>query len=271
MSFFRWKRRSPETSADSAVSPLYPLLYEAQVQLQLEQYDNARPFLLQALEYRDEIEDTATTDYLLNSLGASWIFTEKYDEGITALSEYINRYSRDPVAHRERGALRWYSGQLEAAIRDYSESLALRPNDILSLSGRGQLLAETGQIQNALDDLNLALGELKILLPGLDPAMRMWHQHVEAFVHNGRAVAFSKLGESASAMKEFDLSIILCAENAWVYFNRARVFDSTQESANACSDFQIALAKSRPPLNPIQKAYAEKRLRELKDRDVSLS
>lgn len=263
MPFFRWKRRSPETKPDSAVSPLYPLLHEANVQLQREQYDKARPFLLQALEYRDEIDDAATIDYLLHSLGASWIFTEKYDEGIAALSEYINRYSKDAVAHRECGALRWYSGQLEPAIQDYSEALALRPRDLLSLSGRGQLLAETGHVQNAMDDLNLALAELKIALPESDPGWRKWYRDVEAFVQNGRGVALAALGETASAMKEFKLSINLCPNNAWVYFNRARVFDQGQESARARSDFQTALGKGGPPLNPIQKAHAEKRLLEL--------
>jgi tetratricopeptide (TPR) repeat protein len=164
----------------------------------------------------------------------------------------------------ERGALRWYSGQCDLAIHDYSLALSLKPNDILALSSRGQIFAEVGRSQEAIEDLNLALQEIGIILQQSDAGRREWYQGIEAFVHNGRAVALSALGDRESAMRDFDLSIALCRENAWVYFNRATVFDRDQDTANAVSDYRTALEKNGPAITPLQRRHAEKRLRELR-------
>jgi Tfp pilus assembly protein PilF len=263
MAFFRWKRRSPKSNGDDSLSLAYPLIYDANLRLQSEKYNEARPFLLRALEFRDEITDAATVEYLLDSLCATWLLTEKYDEGIAAFSEYLDRHPKDPAAHRERGALRWYLGQTEKAIHDYSEALKLNPNDILSLSGRGQIFAEADDNQKAIEDLNLALQLLKTA-PRTDPARRKWYDDIEAFVHSGRGVALAGLGDQASGMNEFEMSIVMCPENAWVYFNRACVFDRDQDSAKAASDYRAALDKKGPALTPLQRRHAEKRLRELR-------
>lgn len=136
------------------------------------------------------------------------------------------------------------------------------PNDVLSLSGRGQVLAEVGQSEKAIEDFDHALTELnRAIAPS--PEWYDWHQQIKAFVYSGRGVALAELGESVSAMNDFDLSITLSPENAWVYYNRAHVRDLARDLEKARSDYETALAKKGPALNPLRRKRAQARLAEL--------
>ena len=56
----------------------------------------------------------------------------------------------------------------------------------------------------------------------------------EAFVHNGRAFALAGLGKNAA---EFEASIRLSPENAWVYHNRGQVCGLAGDRENAIADY----------------------------------
>lgn len=264
MDLLRWIRNkvAQDLRFRRPPKPWDPLVFDAQRHIKREQYDQARAVLLQALKFRDEIKDPAAIDYLLMLLGSTWLFTEMYGEGIRFFSDYIDHYSEDAAAYRERASIRWYGGELDGAVEDYSRVIALKQGDILSLSGRGQVLAELGQGANALRDLDLALEEIKAA-PKSDPTWVEWYKELEAFVHNGRGAALAVLGEIASAMDEFERSISMSPRNAWVYYNRARVYDLAQNLGHARADYQTALTQKGPPLNPVRKSRAEARLREM--------
>ena len=94
-------------------------------------------------------------------------------------------------------------------------------------------MAEFGENKKAVEDLTLALLTLKsVSMP--DSSWYKWYEQIEAFVHNGRGFALAGLGETESAMEEFEVSIRLSPENAWVYHNRAQVYDrsGSQEKAS---------------------------------------
>jgi tetratricopeptide (TPR) repeat protein len=285
---FRDEKHAPQDRLDSLLtqlrfvgrkmSQLYHLLidlcypypfsvhsHEINGLIEAEEYDKAREILLRELKSRDDIKEPKVVDYLLLSLAATWLFTDKYQETISFFSEYIRRYPRDLAAYVARAAALWYSGQLEQAIDDYSRALELKPNDILSLSGRGQVLAETGRSKRAMDDLNMALEELKMArLPNW--RWKKWYEQVEAHVRRGRGIALDGLGEHVLAMAEFDLSMTLNPENAWVHYDRACLYEAAGHPEKAFSEYQIALAKNGPPLNPIRKQRAQARLREIPSR-----
>jgi len=267
MGFLQWLRAKLSFHGNILAPPLGPLdrlVSEAHGHLVAEEYDEARVLLLQALRSRDDVNEPATIDYLLMSLETSWMLTEKFEEGISFFSSYLGRYPGDSAAFGGRAGLLWYSGRLEEAIQDFTRSLELDPNRILSLSGRGQVLAEVGRGEEALRDLDLALPILnkrQVPLPG----WMVWYTAIEAFVHNGRGFALAVLGQNGHAMAEFDQSINLCPENAWVYHNRAQVYDRAGDRKQAISDYERALAKKGPALNPIRKMHAERRLKEILD------
>jgi tetratricopeptide (TPR) repeat protein len=267
MKFLRWirARLSPQPRKAESLNNVPQLLQDAHAHMRLEEYDKARPPLLQAIGSRDSINEPETISYILTSLGATWLLTERYEDGIAFFSGYIDRYSEDSEAYCGRAEALWYTGRLQDAIRDYSRALELKPNNVLSLSGRGQVLAEAGEHGRAIEDLDLALRALKTTsMP--DASWTKWYEQIEAFVHNGRAFALAGLGESGAAMDEFEVSIRLSPENAWVYHNRGQVYERVGNGENASADYQKALTKKNPPLSPNRKAHVQARVRELSSR-----
>jgi tetratricopeptide (TPR) repeat protein len=264
MTIFRWvsARLSGRRNEGDSLVHLHGLLQEAHAHLQLEDYDKARAPLLQVLLSRDSIREPETIDYALMSLGSTWLLTGQYADGISFFSEYLSRYPEDSAAYRERASALWYAGRFEGAIGDYSRALELKPTDILSLSGRGQVLAESGEYARAMVDLDLALSSLKnTSMPNASWAE--WYKQIEAFVHSGKGLALAGLGEKGPAFDEFEVSINLSPENAWVFHNRAQVYDLAGDRKKACTDYQMALAKKKPLLSPIRAKQAQARFREL--------
>jgi tetratricopeptide (TPR) repeat protein len=244
---------------------LYLLLQRAHAHLQREEYDEARALLLQVTASRDSITDPNAIAYTLGALDTTWLFTERYEDGIAFFSDYIRRYPGEPEAYSGRAASLWYSGRHREAISDYSRALELKPNHILSLSGRGQLLAEAGEHAKAIENLDSALKALKAA-SAADASLTKWCEQIEAFVHNGRGFALAALGNFAEAEKEFELSINLSPGNAWVYHNRGQVYDRISDWGKAAAEYRMALMKKDPPLSPVRKKHAEARLLELSTR-----
>ena len=244
------------------VSEVQRLVYLAYGHLLMEEYDQAQSVLLEAVQFRSAVEDPETVAFLLTSLESTWIFREQFEDGIAFFSDYISRYSRDFAAYRGRGGVLWYSGRLHEAIEDYSRSLELKPMDIMTLSGRGQVFAELGNHAKAMEDLDLALESLRAT-PKPDPGWARWYEQIEAFVHNGRGFALGGLGEIERAMDEFQLSIEMSPDNAWVYHNRGRVNDSAGNLERTIEDYEKALEKRKPPLNPLRKEHVRLRLAQL--------
>jgi tetratricopeptide (TPR) repeat protein len=264
MKFLRWIGARLGVGGINSLDNMRQLVLDAQALLLVEEYEKARAILLKALEFRDRVNDSATIHSVLTSLEATWLFTEKYDEAIAFFSEYILRYPGDCAAYSARGAALWYSGRLPEALHEYGRALDLNPRDLLSLSGRGQVLAEIGESEKAMENLNLALSEASRGAAS-NPLWAAWYKTVEAYVHNGRGFALAALGENRSAMDEFGLSITLCPENAWVYHNRAQVYDRAGDREKARADYEVALGKKGPPLTPIKKRHAQARVFGLSD------
>ena len=255
-------RLLPKGIVVERLSEVHRLIHLAYGHLLMEEYDEARSVLLQASQFRNAVTEPQTIDFILTSLESTWIFTEQFHEGIAFFSDYINGYPKDFAAYRARAALLWYSGQLQEAVEDYSSSLELKSADIVSLSGRGQVLAELGSYKNSVENLDQALETLEAA-PKTDPTWVRWYQHMEAFARNGRGFAFGGLGEFQRAMGEFELSMKLSPDNAWVYHNRAQVNDLAGNPEQAKADYQMALKKRRPPLNPLRREQVRSRLTQL--------
>jgi tetratricopeptide (TPR) repeat protein len=214
------------------------------------------------MELRDNLENPAMIVWILASLGTTWQLQERYAEAIAFWSQYITRYPEDAEVYSSRAAAHWYLGQLHEAIRDYSRALELKPADIPALCGRGQVLAEVGENDRALKDLDRALQLLKAA-PRLGPEWHQWHETVEAYIRNGVGLALTGLGETKMSMDQFEASVTLSPDNAWVYYNRALAYDARGDWDKARSDYQLAVAKNGPALNSIRRELAQARLREL--------
>jgi tetratricopeptide (TPR) repeat protein len=256
---------SPGSSVVSSLYRMHELCQAGHSDIVAERCDQAQVHLVEALGLRQEVHEPVTIDYALLSLGSTYMFTDRYQEGIVFFSEYIARYPTDTGAYRERAGLFWYSGELERAVADYSIALKGNPKDIVSLSSRGQVLAELGRHKEALENLDIALCELESAV-AQNSSWSGWYRQIEPFVRNGRAVALAGLGRTADGMAEFERSISMNAENAWVYHNRATIRESLGELDLAISDYQAALQKKQPSLSLFRTGQVRKRLDELLQR-----
>lgn len=174
----------------------------------------------------------------------------------------VSRYPDDCLGYRARAEAFWYEDRLSDAIRDYSRAIELNPTDILSRSGRGQVLAELGRSSDALGDLDFVL-QLLDTVRNTDRTRLEWCRDIEAFVRRGRGVALAASGQIGDAMDEFAKSVTLKPDNAWVYYSRARVYDQQADRQQALADYSTAITESEPALTPIQRELARTRINAL--------
>src|SRR5262249_46727583 len=191
---------------------LSKLVKQGFAQCKSEEYRLARTSLLQALEFRKYTAGTQLLDWILMTLGNTWVLTDEYDEGIAFFAGYIQRHPDDAIAYCERAGGYWYSGRLEEAVNDYTRCLELKPDEILPLAGRAQVLVEIGLDGRALEELDHVLRVLQEKQTP-DPSRAEWYKHSEAFVRRARGVVLSALGRADEAMKEFETSIALSPNN----------------------------------------------------------
>jgi tetratricopeptide (TPR) repeat protein len=215
-------------------------------------YLEAREQLLKALELRNEIQDPATVNLLLELLWWTWISPEQYREAADFFSGYVEKHPADMRAYSLRASSLWYMGELRKAIDGYSKALELNPQDILSRSGRGQVLAESREFSRALEDLEFVHDNLE--QTQISESVKT---QIQAYTFSGSAFAHAGLGELEHALSEFDRSLFLCPDNSFAYFNRAIVYEEKGRFAEALADYQTSLGKARPKLPSIKRKYAE--------------
>jgi len=229
-------------------------------QLQGGNYVEARELLLKALEYKTEIQEPIILEWILSWLAMSWEQTEEYQKWTAFFSDFIARNPNHAVAYSLRADSLWYGGKLRESIEDYSRSLQLNPNHISALSARGQVFMECREFSRALEDLELALKSIDTV-PGADS---VWKATAEAYARNGLAATYAGLGEFNRSLEEFDRSLALCPENAWVYYNRAEAYRSHGDQKNAIEDYKLALTMNEPTLTALKRANAKSMLSALK-------
>src|SRR5260370_20947309 len=247
---------------DDPQDDLDSLTEASRVHFQAGELDSARRLFLRSLNYRHATSYAAYAAFIdrtLHSLGFTWVWQDKYQEGIEYFSRYITEYSGDLGAYGARAVLFWYSGKLTEAIEDYTRVLNADSDDISSLLGRGQVLMESGNNEKALRDLDLALR----CLDQHNAADVTWQQQFRAYALDGRAATLAAMGEFEKAFSDFEASIALCPNNAWVYYNRAKAHDLRRKNDTAIADYKMALEKTDPKLNLLKIEDAKKRLREL--------
>ena len=243
-------------------------LNEAYILIKSKDYEKARRILLAILDSQESIQDAATRGWIVDSLAQTWLFQEQFREQITFSSDYASRYPDDCLGYRARAEALWYENHLSDAIGDYSRAIELNATDILSRSGRGQVLAELGRSTDAIGDLDFAL-QLLDTARNTDRTRLEWCRDIESFVRRGRGVALAASGQIGDAMHEFARSLTLNPDNAWAYYSRARVYDQQAEQQHALADYSTAITKSGPPLTPIQRELARTRINALSQRRES--
>jgi len=240
---------------------LHALLSQAAEEYRCERHERAEILFLQALGKGTSSSAESLVEYNLQFLQFLWLQTEAYPRAIEHLSEFIGKFKNSSSAYRYRATVYWYSGHPSEASADFTEVLRVLTDDVDSLLGRGQVLEELGKPAGAKEDLSRALQLLNKVPNASD---KIWASS-QAYTRNGIGAAWSAMGDFPKAMGEFDLSIALRPENAWVYFNRAETFKKMKQFSESLRDYRKALTATDPKLPAYKIALAKQEIQALEN------
>jgi tetratricopeptide (TPR) repeat protein len=161
---------------------------------------------------------------------------EEYAKAIAAFDEAISLAPRAGY-YRERGLSNWYWHRYGEAIVDYNEALKMDPALGEAVwFGRGQVLAEAGRYEEAIADLERVLANR----PESESA---------GYLYRAKGVARAGLGQAAEAQRDFDRSMSLAPENAWLYYSLAKFQEAAGDWDRAFANYALSLYKRIPKLN----------------------
>jgi tetratricopeptide (TPR) repeat protein len=133
------------------------------------------------------------------------------------------------------------------ALDDFSAILLDHPDFTFARAGRGQVLAEMGDVDAALLDLNQCITELEAA--GTEVNL--------AYVLSGRALTAISREDWNSAEADLDCSLLLAAGNAWSMYHRGLLHHACGRLPEACWCFRLALVLQSPALPPYRRVKAK--------------
>jgi len=160
--------------------------------------------------------------------------TKIWNNGPEFWTRVINRYPTSFMAYNQRALSYKDKGDLENALRDYTQAIALFPRYDYALTNRGIVYKELRRYEEAWNDHSLAIA--------INPDFS------EAYLNRGN-VSFSA-GDFVGAIADYDKAIInvngsarrnSTAYRAEVYSRRGAGFFFAKDYDNALKDFDRAL------------------------------
>lgn len=193
----------------------------------------------------ERAEELEVSQLLMKAFAASQ--QEHFAEAIEAASAVLALQPDNTDARLARARANWYSEGFVEALQDFE--FVLQHGDegnLRALGGRGQIHAELGEYQLALQDLETAV-ELG----------RRQNDMALPYLLSGLGRALTGLGRFAEATAAFEESFALQPQNAWLQFNRGLLCLQQQDLQGASSCFEVALKLDKPRLSPRKRARAE--------------
>lgn len=178
---------------------------------------------------------------------------EHFDDALRKVEEAMSIMESE-YAMDMRATCYWHDEKLVEAVDDYTWLVERTPREegqefrrLACLNNRGHVYVEMGEMEKGLEDLNEAveIGE------------SYGSRDCLAYSLSARALAFAGLDRLAEAHEDFQRSVELRPENAWVYYNQGLVYSHMESSEEAAVCFQLALSLDEPPLTPRKRQRAK--------------
>ncbi|MBV9143659.1 MAG: tetratricopeptide repeat protein [Pseudonocardiales bacterium] len=188
------------------------------------------------------LRDTPAVARLLAAIGHSLLAQGRRAEAVDTLSAAAERVPNDLTVQTELGRTLWHLGQPRAAIAVLTGVLAIDGNAPEALRARGEFLADGGDAESALRDLDRVRRQQR-------PAVRA-----------ARGLALATLRNRGSADQEIDTALTEAPDSGPVLLYAARVAALDGDLATAADLARRALAATTPALPPHQREAALKLL-----------
>lgn len=172
---------------------------------------------------------------------------EEYEAAISKASEALELDDRSLPGLATRAVSYWYSEHFVEAAEDYSQLLKLEDDAPFAYAGRGQVYVELGEYELAMADLDKAV----------DMERQATSETGLAYALSGRALARAGLQRFDEAQQDFEESVQLRPDNAWVHYNQGLVYRLLNELNQAAKSFRRALEMTDPQLTKRKRERAE--------------
>lgn len=181
-------------------------------------------------------------------LGSKLLAQADYPGAIEALSRAIGIDDSRALAFFSRALAHERSGNVEAALADYSQAIRLQPAYSEAYNHRG-LLRRKKDLQGAIEDFTKAIE----------------HQPDMASAYYNRGDAYRELGDPAAAIQDYSRAIQAAPRFANAYHHRAHAYESLgglQNLRAAVADLQKALECAEPGWS--ERAHVQSELNRLR-------
>lgn len=152
------------------------------------------------------------------------------NEAIRCYTESINLQPNDSTPYYNRAIAYHAQGNLGEAISDYTKVIDLKPDDVEALTSRAILFGKIEKIDAAIVDLDMAVK----LRPDL--ALNYYH----------RGLAYDKKGDKEKALFDYNEAIRINPNLSKAYNNRGLIRSDKNDLEGAIEDFTLAIERNSP-------------------------
>jgi tetratricopeptide (TPR) repeat protein len=197
---------------------------------------------------------------ILSALTLCTGFQIRYWKNSIALFEHAKNVTQNNyVAYHKLGDAMLAEGQVDTAIKYYSEAIRIKPDFIPARINMGVALRKDGKLEKALDQLSKALSfkknfaaihyEIGLTLGKIgrsDEAIKHFREvlridpdHAKAY--NNLGVVFARQGENKEAIDSFYEAIRIDTRYASAYYNLGKIFAKKRMTQKAIINYRKAL------------------------------
>jgi hypothetical protein len=206
------------------------------------QTDDALDHYRAAATMFEVLQDSAKVGALLAAAGRLGLASGRYASALGELRAAITRIPGDPEVQTNLARAMWHTGQPMAAVAVLNNVLSEDGNLITALTARGEILADLGQADDALRDLD-----------------RVRH-HQEASTLAARALALAQVGRFEAAHEEIADALANGVSNGLVHLRAARICALSGDRNEVVRLAAAALAATNPILPPHLREFAQRLL-----------
>lgn len=206
--------------------------------------------LREALSIYYVLEDRYAAARALSAIGELHHLAGDYTQAAELNRNAVERMPGDVTALTGLGYAQWQGGSPADAEATFGQALRWNSNAPMALAGRGQVRADLGRYDYALDDLDRAL-QLE-----LTPA-------AEADARSARALALAGLGRVAEAEAELAIAVQLAPDRPQGRLRAGRIAAILGHLDGARAEIEQILT-SRSALSPVERESARRILESLR-------
>ena len=211
---------------------------------------SAEQHLRSALSVFLMLEDGYSATRVLTALADLRFVVGDFAEAADLNRQAVERAPGDITALTGLGYAQWRAGSPADAEATFGQVLRRESDAVMALVGRGQIRADLGRYDSALDDLDRAL-------------QSSLGRDIEADARSARALALAGLGRVAEARRELAASFQLDPDRPRSRLRAARMAAILGEPNEMRADIERALS-GRPSLSSVERDSANRLLDSLR-------